>query len=76
MPKTTVKAMKGEARAREVHVTLVRASILDGIWALWCNGSLRGHECPVEIEPGDTWSDLGACMADAIAHIELHEDQA
>ena len=73
MPKIMVNACKGEARTRGVRVTLVQVSILDGIWAMGCNGNDVNHECPGDIEAGDTWSDLGACTAEAFAHIAKHE---
>jgi hypothetical protein len=75
MAKITVSAMKSRARTRKVEVLLIQISILDDIWAISCNGDSVGHECPGDIEQGDTWSDLGACVANAIAHVEQHEDR-
>lgn len=43
------------------------------VYSIACNGDSRGHNCPPDLEPGDTWSNLGDCVAHALVHIELHE---
>lgn len=56
---------------------LVRAEVVtlsedDGIYAVACSGD-GIDECPSDLESGDTWGDLGACIQEAINHVANHE---
>jgi hypothetical protein len=56
-----------------LHVLVVP---LPECWAITCNGSVIGCECPADIEPGDTWSSLEPAVQDALRHVHLHETRA
>jgi hypothetical protein len=50
---------------------VVTLSEIDGIYTIRCGGD--GHECPPDIEPGDTWSNFEDCVQEAVRHIGNHE---
>lgn len=58
-----------------VRVRVIELSWTDGIYGIACNGDTVGQECPHGLEPGDTWSDLGHCVAEGITHMNNHENE-
>lgn len=51
---------------------VITLSEIDSIYAIRCTGD-GTDECPPDIEPGDTWSNFGDCIAYAVNHIGRHE---
>ncbi len=59
-------------RGVTARVTVVEISWEDGIYGLSCSAG-SGGECLSDLEPGDTWSDLGDCVQAAETHVNNHE---